>query len=1001
MKRKKSILLTLVVMATLISVMFLSGCFLFKPTAPTLSVVSISDNSIKLTWSESSSVDGFKLYRAQGGNFQVVASLSADKRSYTDSDLIPNTSYTYKILAYKMGVNSDWSNVISVKTSYTIRGYVFDETNLPIPGVSILINGQSEALTDNNGYWQKSGVLGQIEVEPKKTGWIFSPTATTVNTPKTLYFYGIQEPGIPFNPTPPNGSTNVSTNITLQWNCTGSSPKYDVRFGTTFDPPLVASNIGVSSYTPTNLKYATTYYWKITARNSAGTSQGPLWSFTTQSTPINVSGYVRDQNGNGIQNVKIEFSGGYQAVLTNQNGYWHKENLHGVVTITPLKSNWTFTPSSTIVSKSKNNVNFVGTYIDNPPYAPYDPLPSNGAINVSTNTSLSWNDSDPDGDFLTYNVYFGTTSNPPLKASNISAKSYSPGTLSPSTTYYWKITASDGIKSTSGPIWHFKTVNVTPSGTGTINGKVDVYTGMSAFVSTANQPTKIISIPNVPHLNGEKYVKGEVIVGFKRSGKVQALLSTAHFPFSYKVKRVLNTSDGRMNVALLKVSTDVFKAISHFKSLPNVKYAEPNYVVHALNVPNDTYYNYQWNLPDIDVPQSWEVTKGANTVIVAVLDTGVSSNHPDLQNILVPGYNFISNNTDTNDDYGHGTHVAGIIDADTNNSIGVAGVDWGQANSIKIMPIKVLDSTGSGNTYGIAQGIVYATEHGAKVINMSLGGDYSQIEQQACQYAYDNGVTIVAAAGNEDLSSLDYPAAFSTVIPVSAVGPDNTRAYYSNYASNVIWAPGGDMSSSSSDGILSTYYATSTHTNEYAYMQGTSMAAPHVAAIVALMISKGITGPANIWNVLKNTAQAIPASTAYGGYGLVNAYDAVTYNGGWEPLMIWAENAYDSIVASTWANDDGSYSLTLPAGTYKIYAWQDFNDDSAIDTGDFYGYYGYNGNSSDSLQSVAVTDGASLYLHLYVSPKINDSENPIHQLSQKIIEYKLQIVKDHYESLKK
>ncbi|WP_456398613.1 S8 family peptidase [Mesoaciditoga sp.] len=436
------------------------------------------------------------------------------------------------------------------------------------------------------------------------------------------------------------------------------------------------------------------------------------------------------------------------------------------------------------------------------------------------------------------------------------------------------------------------------------------------------------------------------------------------------------------------------KPVEFFEKMPNVKYVEPNYVVHTMG-PDDPYYSSQWNLPDISVPQAWKVTKGVNTVIVAVLDTGVSSTHPDLQNVLVPGYNFVSNSTNTDDDYGHGTHVAGIIDADTDNARGIAGIDWGEKNSVKIMPIKILNSSGIGNTMDIAKGIVYAVEHGAKVINMSFGGeDYSRVEEEACQYAQDNGVTLVAAAGNEDLNSLDYPAAFPTVIAVSAVGPNNTRAYYSNYANNVIWAPGGDTDFGKSGEIISTYYSTSTHENTYAYLQGTSMAAPHVAAVTALMISNGITNPSNILNILKKTAKAVPASSNYGGYGLVNAYNAVTYNGGWEPLIIWAEDSNGSVATTTFMQNDGSFALKLSAGTYKIYAWQDFNGDDSIDTGDFYGYLGYHGNANDSVESISVANGKTVKIHLYVSPKINESSIP--SISSKLTNYRKQIVKRHY-----
>ena len=527
-------------------------------------------------------------------------------------------------------------------------------------------------------------------------------------------------------------------------------------------------------------------------------------------------------------------------------------------------------------------------------------------------------------------------------------------------------------------MWSFTTES-TPPGTGTISGKVDVYTGESGFITTSSKPVLTNTKWQIASHPKNEYVANEIIVGFKSNFKLSTRSLSMKAPFDYEVKNTLETPNREVNIALLRVSSSVEEAVNYFKKLPNVKYAEPNYISYALSTPDDMYYPKQWGLADVHIPQVWQSgIEGANTVIVAVIDTGVSPTHPDLQGILVNGYNFVSNNADTADNYGHGTHVAGIIDADTNNSIGVAGVNWGGLFSTKVMPIKVLNSNGRGNDYWIAEGIVYAVKHGAKVINMSLGGtNLSYTEQNACQYAYDNGVTLVAAAGNDASNILDYPAAFSTVIPVAAVGPDNALAYYSNYTSDVICAPGGVMYyPRDPNGIISTYYATSTQSNTYAYLQGTSMAAPYVSGIIALMISKGVTDPANIWNIIKNTATNIGSSSQYG-YGLINAYNAVTYNGGWEPMIVWAEDQNSKIVGLAVVDNNGNYSLKLSAGTYRIYAWQDFNGNEVVDTGDFYGYAGYSGNSSDQPQNISVGANSSINVHILVSPEVNDTNNPL------------------------
>ncbi len=318
------------------------------------------------------------------------------------------------------------------------------------------------------------------------------------------------------------------------------------------------------------------------------------------------------------------------------------------------------------------------------------------------------------------------------------------------------------------------------------------------------------------------------------------------------------------------------------------------------------------------------------------------------------------------------------------------------------MPIVVLDSSGSGSTFNVSQGIIYAVEHGAKVINLSLGGtNYDQTEQLACQYAYNNNVVVVAAAGNDSSNSLEYPAAFSTVIPVASVAPSGssyTLAYYSNYSSNVLCAPGGQMySQNDPNGVFSTTYSTSTNTNGYGYWQGTSFAAPQVSAIAALMIANGITGVSNITNILEKTATNIGPQSTFG-YGLVNAYNAVTYNGGWEPMVVWAQSSI-GIVATTVVSPTGNFSLKVPVGNYQIYAWQDFNGDDKIDQGDFYGYYGYAGTQSTPL-TVSVSASQTYNLSLYVSPEVSTPPS-LYGASQKALDTSIQnAINAHYKSLK-
>lgn len=243
----------------------------------------------------------------------------------------------------------------------------------------------------------------------------------------------------------------------------------------------------------------------------------------------------------------------------------------------------------------------------------------------------------------------------------------------------------------------------------------------------------------------------------------------------------------------------------------------------ANNEPNDVFYKpYQWNLPLIKANQGWSLTKGSGDVVIAVVDTGVDPSHWDLKSKLLKGYNVIDTNAAPKDDVGHGTHVAGIIGAEVNNLEGIAGMTWNNP----ILPVKVLDSTGAGTSYSVAEGVIWATDQGAKVINLSLG-NYADgaFLHDAIKYAYDRDVVLVAATGNDNTSQPGYPAAYPEVFAVSATNQDNTKASYSNYGDYVdVVAPGTSIASTYPD-------------NQYAALSGTSMAGPHVSALAGLIRS--------------------------------------------------------------------------------------------------------------------------------------------------------------------
>jgi thermitase len=266
--------------------------------------------------------------------------------------------------------------------------------------------------------------------------------------------------------------------------------------------------------------------------------------------------------------------------------------------------------------------------------------------------------------------------------------------------------------------------------------------------------------------------------------------------------------------------------IEYFKQRKNIEYAEPNFILmqNEVNGPNDLLYqeNYQWNLPVIGTEQGWNVTRGNEEIEIAIVDTGVDLDHPDLRNRLVKGYNVIDERSEPDDDNGHGTHVAGIIASETDNNEGVAGMTWFS----KIMPIKAMGAKGYGTTFDIAKGIVWAVDHGADVINLSLGNyQPSNVLEEAVRYAYEKNVVMVSAAGNDGSDQPTYPSAYPEVLSVSAVGYNGNRASFSNY---------GDYIDVAAPGV----YIPSTYFNQqYAALSGTSMAAPHVAGLAALILS--------------------------------------------------------------------------------------------------------------------------------------------------------------------
>ncbi len=303
--------------------------------------------------------------------------------------------------------------------------------------------------------------------------------------------------------------------------------------------------------------------------------------------------------------------------------------------------------------------------------------------------------------------------------------------------------------------------------------------------------------------------------------------------------------------------------------------------------PNDPRYAEQWNFRMVNAEAAWEVTRGKGA-IVAVIDTGVAfaDNRKGKiardfkQTKFVRGYDFVNKDEMPNDDQGHGTHVAGTIAESTDNKEGVAGL----AFEATIMPLKVLSASGGGTSADIAEAIRWAADNGANVINMSLGGPFpDKLMRSACEYAKKKGVTIVCAAGNSGKEGVGYPAAYKDCIAVSAVGPNGELSFYSSWGKEVaIAAPGGDTKQDKDNGgiLQNTVFPGSDGklVDDYYKFQGTSMASPHVAAVAALVSSKGVKDPNDVKAILQKSAKSKSPTNKYGA-GVLDAEAAVKLAG--------------------------------------------------------------------------------------------------------------------------
>ena len=310
--------------------------------------------------------------------------------------------------------------------------------------------------------------------------------------------------------------------------------------------------------------------------------------------------------------------------------------------------------------------------------------------------------------------------------------------------------------------------------------------------------------------------------------------------------RELEVAPGETTVALRKLNSD-----------PRVAYAERDLILTAQRAPNDYWWPSEWAPPKVNAPAAWDHTVGSPGTVIAVLDSGVDFSQPDLQGSFVAGRDVVNSDNDPSDDFGHGTQVAGVAAARSDNGTGVASYCW----LCSIMPVKVLGANGTGTVSNIAAGITWASDHGARVINMSLGTTTSSSTLAgAAQYAHDRGAVLVAAAGNSSSTTQTYPAALPTVIGVAGTDSLDQLTGTSNYGPWVaVAAPGCNFTSG-----LSSWYGT---------FCGTSSASPAVAGIAGLAISldPGATN-AEVERAIESSA--VP--TGFVQYGRVDAAAALS-----------------------------------------------------------------------------------------------------------------------------
>lgn len=481
-----------------------------------------------------------------------------------------------------------------------------------------------------------------------------------------------------------------------------------------------------------------------------------------------------------------------------------------------------------------------------------------------------------------------------------------------------------------------------------------------------------------------KHVKNEILVKFKYDSLTQKILnmSDQNNTKSVRLSQVIPSTDKKLPGKALpcrggkiikikgppEMTTE--ELLNYYKNLDIVDKISLNHIGYPMGkVPNDPLSGYQWYLNNMKLHEAWPVSTGSRSVTVAIIDTGYLP-HPDLidnidteldRDLVNNDYQAIDEDSyyNNNSDYlhSHGTHVSGIIGATGNNGIGITGINW-KMNLVPIRIFKYQDGSQFFEEEDLISAINYAIDIEADVINLSLAmtatddnANNHQLLESALENAYNNGVTIVAAAGNSGLNQVFYPASSQYTIAAGATGPDNELAYYSNYGKKLdILAPGGDTDygNDNTNGIFSTHGFYNNNDLHYLYLEGTSMATPQIAGIAGLLYSQGVTSPVEVKNIITQTATPVSGLPVATNAGLVNAEKAlyqVTQNHQYSNIKVMATFKEDDnyYVYSEIADVDymGNYQISnvKTDKTLTIIAWIDNDDNQVISQGDYFGEY--------------------------------------------------------------